>query len=496
MSQFDLRIILRYAVGLLLILIPWYPKFPLVAVAGTYVQIRLEDWVILGVAGLWLVYIMPQIGEFLKKPLTRVVVIYWLVGFLSLVSAVLVTKTVVPHLGILHTLRRVEYVILMLVVATTIKSWEDVRFYLQVMVVAVLLVFGYGLGQKFLGWPVISTMNKEFAKGVALPIAPGDRINSTFAGHYDLAAWSLVILNVLAGWLVAMKRGKERWMVLVAIVGGFWLLLASASRISFAAYLGSIVLTLWFLRRRWWIPPVVVVSVALSLLTPSLTARYAEVVRYEFVPRLASISLREYLPFKPEKVAMVPTPTPEMEEVEEVGPGGVVTKKKRPKPTVTLTPTPVPLVEARGESVEYAPSFEDRSTAIRFNVEWPRALRALAKNPLLGTGYSSITLATDNDYLRLLGEVGLLGFGAFGLIFGWLLVRVKDLVLAKGPIDERRAVVIGIMGAVLGFGANAMFIDVFEASKVASYFWILVGVMVGVGNIRIQNTEYRIQNTE
>jgi hypothetical protein len=90
----------------------------------------------------------------------------------------------------------------------------------------------------------------------------------------------------------------------------------------------------------------------------------------------------------------------------------------------------------------------------------------------------------------------LFGIGAFGLIFGWLLVRVKDLVLAKGPIDERRAVVIGIMGAVLGFGANAMFIDVFEASKVASYFWILVGVMVGVGNIRIQNTEYRIQNTE
>src|SRR5205814_2283829 len=51
-----------------------------------------------------------------------------------------------------------------------------------------------------------------------------------------------------------------------------------------------------------------------------------------------------------------------------------------------------------------SPAVEDRSTSIRLNVEWPRAVRALTKNPLLGTGYSSITLATDNDYLRALGE--------------------------------------------------------------------------------------------
>jgi hypothetical protein len=228
--------------------------------------------------------------------------------------------------------------------------------------------------------------------------------------------------------------------------------------------------------------------VALSLLTPSLTARYAEVVRYEVVPRLASISVSKYLPLKKKQVAMVPTPTPVEEEVEEVGPGGAVIKK--PRPTATMTPTPTP-AEAGGGPVEYAPAFEDRSSSIRFNVEWPRAVRAWLKNPLLGTGYSSITLATDNDYLRLLGEVGLLGLGAFGLIFGYLLVKVWRVVWSRGEVDERRAVVMGISGAMLGFLANAMFIDVFEASKVAIYFWMLVGVMVGASSIKSSKLEVK-----
>ena len=77
---------------------------------------------------------------------------------------------------------------------------------------------------------------------------------------------------------------------------------------------------------------------------------------------------------------------------------------------IELENTPIPTEESQ-------PVFEDRSVSIRLNVEWPRAIRAFSKNPLLGTGYSSITLATDNDFLRLLGEVGLVGALAFFLIF-------------------------------------------------------------------------------
>ena len=51
----------------------------------------------------------------------------------------------------------------------------------------------------------------------------------------------------------------------------------------------------------------------------------------------------------------------------------------------------------------------------------------------MGTGFSSITLATDNDFLRLLGETGITGFMAFFLIFkrfvekAWTKLKNLDL---------------------------------------------------------------------
>jgi len=35
----------------------------------------------------------------------------------------------------------------------------------------------------------------------------------------------------------------------------------------------------------------------------------------------------------------------------------------------------------------------------------------------------------------------------------------------------------------LGFLANALFIDVFEASKVAITFWLLMGLLVGITRV-------------
>jgi len=149
-----------------------------------------------------------------------------------------------------------------------------------------------------------------------------------------------------------------------------------------------------------------------------------------------------------------------------------------PKKLFVPSPTPIPV-------------FEDRSTNIRLNVEWPRAIRAFLKNPFLGTGYSSITLATDNDYLRMLGEVGMLGFVAFVLIF----VRITQVLIKVFPftkdIKETDAVLLaGFVGALPGIFLNAVFIDIFEASKFAILFWLMLGLVLGVAH----NKEYEQNN--
>ncbi|MDP3014571.1 MAG: O-antigen ligase family protein, partial [Candidatus Subteraquimicrobiales bacterium] len=125
---------------------------------------------------------------------------------------------------------------------------------------------------------------------------------------------------------------------------------------------------------------------------------------------------------------------------------------------------------------------EDRSTTIRLAVEWPRAIRAFQKNPLLGTGYSSITLATDNGYLRALGETGILGLSAFALIFISMFNKLKSFTfdVYKHSFNSFKSIFIAsLIGSTIGILITAIFIDIFEASKFAIVYWLFAGLVIG-----------------
>jgi hypothetical protein len=211
-----------------------------------------------------------------------------------------------------------------------------------------------------------------------------------------------------------------------------------------------------------------------------LTDRYANTLKVALI-KVGEINIELPWSKKPTKITfepeITPTPTPAPST-------GLVVEA--PVRVYRITPTPTPTPGSK-RYVYYggggeAPA-EDRSTAIRFNVEWPRAIRAFLKNPLLGTGYSSITLATDNDYLRALGEIGLFGFLLFSLIFIKIGLKVKSVIFSKAPVEAEKAILIGLVGGALGFLANAAFIDVFEASKVAITFWLLMGLLIGMTKV-------------
>lgn len=120
----------------------------------------------------------------------------------------------------------------------------------------------------------------------------------------------------------------------------------------------------------------------------------------------------------------------------------------------------------------------DVSFTTRFQGEWPKAVSLFKKDILLGSGYSSTGLAVDNNYLRILGEVGLLGFFAY---FGILLIAAiyvkKTLVYVDSPLVK--SFIFGLAAGSFGLLLNAFLIDVFEASKIAFTFWLLIGVVLG-----------------
>src|SRR3989304_7021291 len=348
----------KYLTAVILLIIPLYPKFPFLKIPGAQVSARVEDF-LLALAALFLtVKILPQVKKVFSMSIESAIAIYILIGLISLLSAIFLTRTVVPHIGFLHWTRRVEYIIPFFLGVLAIKKKENLNFYLNILIVVSFIVFIYAIGQRYFYWPIIVTQNLEYAKGIALRYVAGGHINSTFAGHYDLATFLVLILPIFISLFFIIKRLKVRIILGIMILSGLWLLIASVSRISIASYLFGSTIALLILKKYKEIIIIFLVSLILFSFSQDLRVRYLRIFD-EAKRRLGEISVTVY---------------------------AQETYPERRTDFATPTPTPHPILE-------------DRSSSIRLNVEWPRAIRAFTKNPLLGTGYSSITLATDNDYL-------------------------------------------------------------------------------------------------
>ena len=446
----------KYLAAAILLMIPLYPKFPLISIPGTFVSVRMEDFLLL-MAGVFVFFAYAKhLNKVFSDRIFKSFFIYLAVGLVSLLYAAYVTKTAELHIGLLHWVRRIEYFIPFFVGIIALKDKRNLDFYLKVILVVILVAFIYGFGQKNFNWPMIVTQNLEYSKGIALRYTQGGHLNSTFAGHYDLSTFLVLVLPVFVC-LFAMLKKEDTFltkaMLFAAILTGVWLIAFSGSRISVVSYLISITAALVFIGKPKTIPFIVVLSLLIFSFSPSLMARYERI--YEVTKKALT------------KTGMIFIEGSVPKSVFAQGETDIILKRR-----ILPSPTPTPI-----------PRFEDRSANIRLDVEWPRAIRAFSKNPLLGTGYSSITLATDNDYLRLLGEVGTLGTITFVLIFYRTgKVFVKSFPLKKKYSGTSLAFVGGLSGSFFGVLVNAFFIDVFEASKFATMFWLLAGMALCVIN--------------
>lgn len=444
--------IVKYGVAAFLLVVPLYPKFPLFNVPGTYVAIRAEDFLIAFVSLFWLIQVWhTERHDFFKDNLNKVIVMFWLVGFLSLVSGLLLTQSVTLHLGFLHWARRIEYMVPFFIAVWVLRKGGNSKFYGEVLFIASLMAFFYGLGQVYAQFPVISTQNEEFAKGLALRFVPGSRLHSTFAGHYDLAAFLVFVFPLAFAFLFAAKNWIYRIAILVGVIApSFWLLMRTESRVSFLAYLLAVTVTLWLAKKKLFIVPVIAVSIILMATVGGLGERYLYTI---------NIYKQKVLNMKDKFINLSPA---------------IVWAQEKS----LSAPVRLGSESAEGKIIDMV--IEDRSTAIRLKVEWPRAMRAFFKNPLLGTGYSSVGLAVDNDYLRLLAEVGLAGFLAFTVVIIRIMAELGKVLGRIKELDFDNAFAAGFFGGLVGLLLNATFIDVFEASKVAIVFWTLAGIAVGV----------------
>lgn len=550
--------------GFLIAFIPLYPKLPLAElITGYIVRVRLEDIVVALAAVLWFVQVLRK-KITVKTPLTWMISAYLIVGFISSISAIYWTATVPINIGFLealnlflkeraippefyhvaklflHYFRRIEYFSLFFVAFASIKKRKHVVVLLSIFSVTALLVSVYGFGQKYLYWPVYSTMNREFSKGLRLYLTEHARVQSTFGGHYDFAAYLVIALPLTLALFFAVKSIKIKLTLAAAFLSGLWGLMMTSSRSSFIAYFAAITLVLiamaWKRGILWFLSRALVVYIctfSFFFLFGDISTRFAQVLRVspsfvQFQQMMEGWRLEVQKPLveAPKNAISIDdvTKAAQKAQEEEAARALAAAKKKKPtpapvidvsdtqpspeKPTATLPPdvfvdVPAKVIATKSASGKTIQIIVPRvfsenahklglSVAIRLDTLWPFAINGFLRNPLLGSGYSTLTKytneqfteaeSTDNDFLRTLGETGALGFITFygtmiaALVYVWKKSRqTHDELL--GTLS------IALTAVTLGLFINATYIDVFVSSKVIQTYWLLTGIILAYAGI-------------
>ena len=483
-----------FVVAFFLAFIPLYPKLPLLDIFATWVYIRLEDMLVAVAVGVWLLTKIkaraPPTGS-----LAMPIFLYWSVGILVLGFSVLFLGPTIrdffPHLALLHYLRRIEYMILFFVAYDITKRHKDaLPLLIWTLGLTIFAVFVYGVGQKFLGFPAYLTMNEEFAKGLPLRLPPTARIASTFGGHYDLGAYLVFMLPILGSLVFGVRTLWQKIVFVFLAVCALILLLFTASRISFGVYLVAMSAMLLWHKKPLLIIPVIALSMLLLNSVSGASERFYKTFRYEDV--IIDLSTGQ--------------PIGTVDQLE----GNKIVVEQQERPDVESLPKGTAFVNVPGSGQEGSQSYQtievykstdlatgsgdiatisgsflvqkalvyDISITTRFQGQWPKAIEAFKRNILLGSGFSTLSVAADGDYLRMLGESGILGTIAFLGIF--VMAYVMFVRYAKKLAPLEKSFVIGVFGGIVGLLLNAVLIDVFEASKVAFTLWIIMGITMAL----------------
>jgi hypothetical protein len=532
--------------GFLIAFIPLYPKIPFFSPIEQYnVRVRIEDFLVLLTALVWF-------AQWLKGKVTTHPVVTWVigsyivVGLLSVLSGIFVTQTVPSqplYIGktVLHYFRYIEYFSLFFIAFSAIKTKQHIKYLLAIFAATVLAAAIYGYGQRHFYWPVYSTMNREFSKGMVLYLTEHARVQSTFAGHYDLGAYLVIILPLLLALAYEAKDIRYKGALHFIHWAGLWLLVVSASRTSFVAYFAGVAIVLvlmgirqigWWEKIRWMVGRGFVMGliIAITMLTwgedmydrliqviegyPKFYQTYnhyndqRKQISSQFVPAL--LGKTEWPSFKvtpPEngistdeaarilvksderpvrtKPSDVYVDVPDLVEVE------VATISASGSATTTT------VIEERDRVFSECAKQRGLSLCIRLETLWPQAIAGFKRNPFLGSGYATLNIvnvrkfeeadSTDNNFLRTLGETGILGFITFYGVILVALFYASRAYLSKDTLLQTLA--LSYIAGTVGLLINAVYIDVFASSKVAFTYWLLTGLLLAYSAMHHNQTQ-------
>ncbi len=406
-----------------LVVLPLYPKVGLIAVSGTYIPVRLDDFVTIAVIGAWFVTLYRDRRLPRVPPIASAVLVWLGFGLIALAIGAGLLGTVGWGTGALFWAKPIEYLALGWVAYDLVDRPERLRLMLCVIFATASIVVTYALLER-LGWV-------PHAPNYANDVTVRRVLGSTMGDSHQLATYlGVTLLLAVALWHEAPPRVRA-----VSLMGfgvAAYVLVHAAGRSEFLSLaMCTLPLTLW---RPARLPAIVLLSfLAVAFL----------------FPQVIDTALDQTVARRIQPVEVAPSSQPGQP---------------------SASPPPLNVGE-RFQDLE-----DDRSLEIRLQERWPMFVKIAMRDPIFGAGPSAATEAADGYYVRSFTEVGVIGTIAFGVLILTVVLGLWRVI--QSVAGDARAAAIGLISATAFVALVGVLIDTWVASRVMQLYWPAVGATI------------------
>jgi len=439
----------KYIYLALILFVILLPKINVMNVSNNKTGIRPEDFLTI----YFMYYYIKNIIwkkkiKINNKSVIKVTKIFIIYNIIILISTILgiMNQNIKPVLGILYFARKIEYFILFFVGYDIIKNDRINQNTIEKLFTCTLYIhFIISLLQTM---GIIGSFNS----GKLLAIMTQGRVSSTFNGAYEFSAYLLILLPFYTYDLFVKDNAKIKNIINIAII--FLCIFMSKSRTSLVIFVAMIVM-MFFVYHR---------NKKLKITIASIGAIFI------LVFGLGMIDLSPILKGTRFETINLKSMTETIE----------LTWKYKNFDKYVATGSWF------GDNPNIIDFNADKSFIIRVS-HWMQLIDGFLRYPLFGAGASISQSAADGNYIRIIAESGILGMASWVYLNFYIIKSTKNTIENKWNYVARY----GLYSMFLG----AIFIDVFEASKIMMMYWLILGITYAI-NEKNQNNKSKENEIE
>lgn len=400
------------------------PKINIISVPGMSTGIRLEDFFVFIIVFLWFAQICIKKTKFtnINPKLKKITEMYLIYIFICIVSSLfgLLKGYISLGLLIIFLIRKIEYFIFIFIgynYIFEVENTQKIKKYFNFIIIfhfIICILQSIGVIGSFTNGDITTSLGE------------GSRVFSTFNGPYELSAFVILILPMYIYELINKNGNKFFNIFMISII--FVSIYLSQSRTSIILFFAVFAIVLISFNKNN--TKKIIYILLLLIVTLELVLNLDKIL--SFLPRFDTLNFDSMI-----KCVVESWKSNDFDEFMKTG------KNVKISNIADL----------------------DLSFSIRVS-NCVVVLKGWLKNIFFGMGLSFIKGASDCNYVRLLGETGLLGIIVYFNVIRTILSNSKTIKNIFGVVVR-----VGMYTLLL----SALFIDVFEASKIMMFYWFVVG---------------------